>query len=167
MRYGATEAVAGIDLRVAREEIFAFLGPNGAGKTTTVEILEGFRERSGATVSVLGVDLSDGGREWRNRIGAVLLESSAEPGLTVRECLELYAGYYDQPFARAAPRIRTIRDAWCDCDHDARRGRPPVGVTANSFTSLSLDPPLVLWALQNDAPSRVAFDACIYFGVNA
>jgi ABC-2 type transport system ATP-binding protein len=73
MRYGATEAVAGIDLRVAREEIFAFLGPNGAGKTTTVEILEGFRERSGATVSVLGVDLSDGGREWRNRIGAVLL----------------------------------------------------------------------------------------------
>jgi energy-coupling factor transporter ATP-binding protein EcfA2 len=194
MRYGATEAVAGIDLRVARGEIFAFLGPNGAGKTTTVEILEGFRERSGATVSVLGVDPSDGGGEWRNRIGAVLLESSAEPGFTVRECLELYAGYYDQPrsidetialvglaakadargeagglarLARAAPRIRTIRDAWCDCDHDARRGRPPVGVTANSFTSLSLDPPLVRWALQNDAPSRVAFDACIYFGVNA
>ncbi len=97
MRYGATEAVAGIDLRVARGEIFAFLGPNGAGKTTTVEILEGFRERSGGTVSVLGVDPSDGGREWRNRIGAVLQESSAEPGLTVRECLELYAGYYDQP----------------------------------------------------------------------
>jgi ABC-type cobalamin/Fe3+-siderophores transport system ATPase subunit len=32
MRYGATEAVAGINLRVARGEIFAFLGPNGAGK---------------------------------------------------------------------------------------------------------------------------------------
>ena len=97
MRYGATEAVAGIDLRVARGEIFAFLGPNGAGKTTTVEILEGFRGRTGGTVSVLGVDPSDGGREWRNRIGAVLQESSAEPGLTVRECLELYAGYYDKP----------------------------------------------------------------------
>jgi ABC-2 type transport system ATP-binding protein len=99
MRYGATEAVAGITLRVARGEIFAFLGPNGAGKTTTVEILEGFRERTDGTVSVLGVDPSQGGREWRNRIGAVLQESSAEPGLTVRECLELYAGYYDKPRA--------------------------------------------------------------------
>jgi ABC-2 type transport system ATP-binding protein len=95
--YGATEAVAGIDLRVTRGEIFAFLGPNGAGKTTTVEILEGFRERSEGTVSVLGVDPAQGGRGWRNRIGAVLQESSAEPGLTVRECLELYAGYYERP----------------------------------------------------------------------
>jgi ABC-type multidrug transport system ATPase subunit len=82
-----------------RGEIFAFLGPNGAGKTTTVEILEGFRERTGGTVSVLGVDPSDGGREWRNRICAVMQESSAEPGLTVRESLELHAGYYDKPRA--------------------------------------------------------------------
>jgi ABC-2 type transport system ATP-binding protein len=48
---------------------------------------------------VLGVDPGDGGREWRNRIGAVLQESSAEPGLTVREGLKLYAGYYDEPRA--------------------------------------------------------------------
>ena len=41
-----------------------------------------------------------------------------------------------------------------------------VGVTANSFTSLSLDPPLVLWCLQSDAPSKVAFGACTHFGVN-
>ncbi len=65
MRYGATEAVAGINLCVAGGEIFAFLGPNGAGKTTTVEILEGFRERTKGTVSVLGVDPSRGGRVWR------------------------------------------------------------------------------------------------------
>ncbi len=51
MRYGATEAVAGINLRVARGEIFAFLGPNGAGKTTPVEILEGFRERTDAVAT--------------------------------------------------------------------------------------------------------------------
>ena len=96
-RYGSMEAVAGIDLRVARGEIFAFLGPNGAGKTTTVEILEGFRERTAGTVSVLGVDPAHAGGEWRNRVGTVLQESNAEPGLTVRECLELYAGYYDKP----------------------------------------------------------------------
>ena len=39
-----------------RGEVFGLLGPNGAGKTTTVEILEGYRERSGGEVSVLGHD---------------------------------------------------------------------------------------------------------------
>jgi ABC-2 type transport system ATP-binding protein len=91
------EAVAGIDLEVRRGEIFAFLGPNGAGKTTTVEILEGFRERSAGEVQVLGVDPADGDHEWRDRVGVVLQESQPEPGLSVRECLELYAGYYDAP----------------------------------------------------------------------
>jgi ABC-2 type transport system ATP-binding protein len=96
-RYGAVEAVAGIDLEVARGEIVAFLGPNGAGKTTTVEILEGFRARSAGEVSVLGADPARAGGEWRDRVGVVLQESQPEPGLTVRECLELYAGYYSAP----------------------------------------------------------------------
>ncbi len=96
-RYGDVDAVAGIDLEVQRGEIFAFLGPNGAGKTTTVEILEGFRTRTAGEVSVLGVDPAHGDTEWRNRVGAVLQESNAEPGLTVRESLELYSGYYLEP----------------------------------------------------------------------
>src|ERR687887_177453 len=96
-RYGDVEAVRGVDLTVHRGEIFAFLGPNGAGKTTTVEILEGFRDRTSGEVSVLGADPANAGSAWRNRVGAVLQESNAEPGLTVRECLLLYAGYYDAP----------------------------------------------------------------------
>jgi ABC-2 type transport system ATP-binding protein len=96
-RYGDVEAVRGVDLDVRRGEIFAFLGPNGAGKTTTVEILEGFRTASSGTVNVLGVDPAHARPAWRNRVGAVLQESQAEPGLTVRECLELYAGYYAKP----------------------------------------------------------------------
>jgi ABC-2 type transport system ATP-binding protein len=98
-RYGNVDAVRGVDLEVRRGEIFAFLGPNGAGKTTTVEILEGFRTASAGEVSVLGVDPARAGSEWRNRVGAVLQESQAEAGLTVRECLELYAGYYEKPRA--------------------------------------------------------------------
>jgi ABC-2 type transport system ATP-binding protein len=96
-RYGQLDAVVGVDLEVYRGEIFAFLGPNGAGKTTTVEILEGFRTRSEGKVSVLGVDPAHGDAAWRNRVGAVLQESQPEPGLTVRECLQLYAGYYAEP----------------------------------------------------------------------
>jgi ABC-2 type transport system ATP-binding protein len=95
--YGSNEAVRGIDLEVRRGEIFAFLGPNGAGKTTIVEILEGFRELSGGSVEVLGANPWRAPSSWRERVGIVLQESSAEPGLTVRECLELYAGYYRAP----------------------------------------------------------------------
>ena len=42
----------------------------------------------------------------------------------------------------------------------------PVGVTANSFSSLSLEPPLVLWCLARDAASRPVFHDCTHFGVN-
>ncbi|HEX6782806.1 MAG TPA: ABC transporter ATP-binding protein [Solirubrobacterales bacterium] len=95
--YGATEAVRGIDLEVNRGEVFAFLGPNGAGKTTTVEILEGYRRRSGGEVEVLGEDPQRAGREWRERIGIVLQSGRLDPYLTVRESLDLYAGYFRNP----------------------------------------------------------------------
>jgi ABC-2 type transport system ATP-binding protein len=97
MAYGELEAVRGIDLQVSRGEVFAFLGPNGAGKTTTVEILEGYRKRTGGEVLVLGVDPQRAGPDWRERVGVVLQESAVEPDLTVRECLELFAGYYGSP----------------------------------------------------------------------
>ena len=96
-RYGSHQAVAGIDLEVQHGEIFAFLGPNGAGKTTTVEILEGFRQRTAGEVSILGQDPATAGGEWRDRVGVVLQESEPEPGLSVRECLAMYAGYYRKP----------------------------------------------------------------------
>jgi ABC-2 type transport system ATP-binding protein len=95
--YAEVEAVRGIDLEVDEGEIFAFLGPNGAGKTTTVEILEGYRGRNGGEVTVLGADPAHVDRLWRERIGIVLQESKMHPELTVRESLELFAGYYRHP----------------------------------------------------------------------
>jgi ABC-2 type transport system ATP-binding protein len=96
-QYGDHEAVRGIDLDIRRGEIFAFLGPNGAGKTTTVEILEGFRRATAGEISVLGTDPWHAPASARERVGIVLQESAAEPGLTVHECLTLYAGYYRAP----------------------------------------------------------------------
>lgn len=95
--YGELEAVRGIDLEVERGEIFAFLGPNGAGKTTTVEILEGYRERNAGEASVLSIDPAHATREWRERVGIVLQQCRVQPELTVRETLDLYAGYYRHP----------------------------------------------------------------------
>jgi ABC-2 type transport system ATP-binding protein len=94
--YGATTAVDGIDLDVARGEVFALLGPNGAGKTTTVEILEGYRRRDGGTAAVLGEDPGEAGRRWRARIG-IVLQLTTEPELTVAEMVGQFASYYPRP----------------------------------------------------------------------
>ena len=95
--YGDLEALRGIDLDVARGEIFAFLGPNGAGKTTAISVLEGYLERVAGEVEVLGEDPASAGRDWRGRVGFVLQECRMEALLTVRETLEMYAGYYEHP----------------------------------------------------------------------
>ena len=95
--YGDFEAVRGIDLDVARGEVFALLGPNGAGKTTTVEILEGYRARSAGEVDVLGHDPARNERALKQRLGIVLQTSGVERYLTVAESIELVRGYYPHP----------------------------------------------------------------------
>ena len=98
--YGDFTAVNGIDLAIEPGEIFALLGPNGAGKTTTVEILAGFRDRNGGSVSVLGFDPAtkgDAGRIWRNRIGIVLQSASDAGSFKVREIVKHFSTFYANP----------------------------------------------------------------------
>ncbi len=97
MSYGATEVLHGIDLSVGVGELVAILGPNGAGKTTTIEILEGFRTGTADVVRVLGSNPQHATSAWRERVGVVLQSSVPEPDLTVRETLQLYAGFYTRP----------------------------------------------------------------------
>jgi ABC-2 type transport system ATP-binding protein len=92
--YGDHEAVRGVDFSIPRGTVFGLLGPNGAGKTTIVEILEGYRTRSGGEVSVLGSDPQEDEPGMRDRIGIVLQESGIEPDFTVREAIDLYGAAY-------------------------------------------------------------------------
>jgi ABC-2 type transport system ATP-binding protein len=95
--YGTHEAVRGVSFEIATGEVFGLLGPNGAGKTTTVEILEGYRQRDGGNVSVLGRDPARGDPAFRERIGVVLQQSQLFANLTVREIHLMFAGYYERP----------------------------------------------------------------------
>ncbi|MEU4270064.1 ABC transporter ATP-binding protein [Streptomyces sp. NPDC026092] len=97
MAYGDIDVLHGVDLDIHRGEVFALLGPNGAGKTTTVEILEGFRRRSGGEVSVLGTDPERGDDAWRGRIGLVLQSWRDHGRWRVAELLTHFATYYPDP----------------------------------------------------------------------
>jgi ABC-2 type transport system ATP-binding protein len=90
-RYDKVTAVAGIDLEVARGEIFGFLGPNGAGKSTTIAILCTLVKATEGVATVAGVDVARHPDDVRARIGLVFQDPSLDNQLTARENLTFHA----------------------------------------------------------------------------
>ena len=95
--YGSNRVVDELQFAVQRGEIFALLGPNGAGKTTTIETLEGYRTPDQGRVRVLGFDPIRESHKLKPQIGVMLQQDGLYPGLTAREVVHLFAGYYRQP----------------------------------------------------------------------
>jgi ABC-2 type transport system ATP-binding protein len=107
-RYGAIEAVRGIDLDVRRGEIFGFLGPNGAGKSTTISILCTLLKANAGTARVAGEDVSARPDAVRARIGLVFQDPSLDNQLTARENLEFHAMVYGVPRGERRRRIEAV-----------------------------------------------------------
>ncbi|WP_378287300.1 ABC transporter ATP-binding protein [Actinomadura rugatobispora] len=110
MRYGTTDVLGAVDLRVERGEVVALLGPNGAGKTTTIEILEGFRRRSAGEVRVLGTDPERGDEAWRARLGIVLQSWRDHGRWRVGELLAHLGRYYAPYGAPGRPRPHDVAE---------------------------------------------------------
>jgi ABC-2 type transport system ATP-binding protein len=88
------EAIKGTSFVVEQGEIFGILGPNGAGKTTTLEIIEGIKQQTSGTVTVLGLDNLNNVLEIKQRIGVQLQSSEYIPEMTLNELLKLFAGLF-------------------------------------------------------------------------
>jgi ABC-2 type transport system ATP-binding protein len=93
-RFGAFEALSGVDLDIQRGEIFALLGPNGAGKTTLISIVAGLLRATEGTVRVLGRDVVADYRFTRQALGIVPQEINFDPFFSVEESLRIQAGYF-------------------------------------------------------------------------
>jgi len=102
------EAVAGVDLRVQRGEIFGFLGPNGAGKTTTLRMLATLLPPSGGTARVAGCELSSEPGKIRERIGYVGQAGGADREMTGRAELVFQGRLYGMPTSAAQKRAAEL-----------------------------------------------------------
>ena len=98
---GKVEAVRGLSLRIDAGECFGLLGPNGAGKTTTIEILEGLLAPTTGEVRIFGHTWDDNPRQLREWIGISLQETRLSEKLNVRETIELFASFYNEPSSTA------------------------------------------------------------------
>jgi len=109
-RFGARTAVDGIDLDVARGQIFGLLGPNGAGKTTTMRAVYGVTRPTAGTIRVFGLDVTQHRRQVRARLGVTLQENVLIEALSPVENLRVFCRYHLLSDDRARHRTGELID---------------------------------------------------------
>src|SRR6185436_18262588 len=113
-RFGAVEALKGVDLTIGAGELVALLGPNGAGKTTSISLMLSLRRPTTGAARLFGLDPAD--RRARSRCGVMLQESGTTGVLTVREIVDLFRAYYPA----SLPAERAIALAGLEAKANAR-----------------------------------------------
>ena len=113
-RYGATTAVADLNLRVEPGQVFGFLGPNGAGKSTTIRILMALQRPTRGRATLLGFDAAADSIEIHRRIGYLPGDLELFPRLTGRQHIAWFGrvrgGVDDSLVKRLAERFQVVVD---------------------------------------------------------
>jgi ABC-2 type transport system ATP-binding protein len=94
-RFGATTALAGVDLDVAEGAVFGLLGPNGAGKTTLVRVLATLLAPDTGRAEVFGRDVVHEAPAVRELLGLTGQFAAVDEILTGRENLEMFGRLFD------------------------------------------------------------------------
>jgi ABC-2 type transport system ATP-binding protein len=92
-RYGRTDAVNGLSLRVQPGRCYGFFGRNGAGKTTTIKCLLNLLRPSSGAVKMFGMDPARDEVAVKSRIAYVPDHVAFYPWMTVRDTLEYFASF--------------------------------------------------------------------------
>jgi ABC-2 type transport system ATP-binding protein len=156
-RFGAVEALRGVDLEVRGGRLLAVLGPNGAGKTTALSLLAGLRRPDEGTVTLLGGDPRD--VATRRNLGVTPQEAGFPEPLRVAEVVDFVRAHYPDPWPRAAVLERfqladlARRQVGGLSGGQKRRlavalafaGRPPVVLLDEPTTGLDVDARRALW----------------------
>jgi ABC-2 type transport system ATP-binding protein len=103
-RYGATQALAGVDFSVYRGELFGIVGPDGAGKTTLIQSLCAILDPTAGRVTVLGLDSVRDAKRITSVLGYMSQAYSLYGDLTVEENLRFFADVRRVPKAEVARR---------------------------------------------------------------
>lgn len=106
--YGDFHAVRSLDLHVPSGGIYGFLGPNGAGKSTTMKLLLGLTRPTSGQVTVLGQDISAGGRVRPGQVGSLIEGPAFYPSLSAAENLQMMADYLGLPSSSVPHALDTV-----------------------------------------------------------
>lgn len=161
-RFGKTDALQNLSLRVPRGSVYALLGRNGAGKSTLIQILLGLLEPTAGDVRVLGLDPIRDGVELRQRLGYVPERPPLYEWMTVAETLRFAGAQYRRWSPEAeADMARTFRlDARKRVGELSRGQRALLGLVL----AMAHDPELVLLdecTSGMDAIARTEFDRAV------
>lgn len=108
-RFGKEKAVAGLDMKIPKGEIYGFLGPNGAGKTTTIRMLLGLMKPTAGTVRIFQKDLKKERIDILRRVGSLVENPSYYPHLTAYENLEALRKVLGVPKSRIHEVLDIVR----------------------------------------------------------
>jgi ABC transporter DrrB family efflux protein len=107
-RFGATVALAGVDLEVAEGTVFGLLGPNGAGKTTLVRVLATLLAPDAGSARVFGHDVVHEAPAVRELLGLTGQFAAVDEILTGRENLQMFGRLFDLSPAEARRRTSEL-----------------------------------------------------------